>query len=103
MLARTGYRDAGRNEASAMDHATFQGWLDRYIDAWRSGEAGDIGALFSDDVVYSYRPYSTPVQGREAVVADWLKSPDDPGSWEAEYRAVAVDGDTGVAVGESRY
>ena len=86
-----------------MDHAAFQDWLDRYIAAWRSGKADDIGALFSDDVVYSYRPFSEPVRGRDAVVADWLKSPDEPGSWDAEYRPVAVDGDTAVSVGESRY
>ena len=86
-----------------MDHAAFQDWLNRYIAAWRSGAAEDIGALFSEDVVYRYRPYSEPVRGRDAVVADWLKNPDEPGSWEAEYRPVAVEGDTGVSVGESRY
>ena len=86
-----------------MDHAGFQAWLDRYIAAWRSNDARQIGALFSDDVVYSYRPYTEPVRGRDAVVADWLRDPDPPGSWEAEYRAVAVEGDTGVSVGESRY
>lgn len=86
-----------------MDHAAFQDWLDRYIAAWRSGKPDDIGALFSDDVVYSYRPFSEPVRGRDAVVADWLESPDEPDSWDAEYRPVAVDGDTAVSVGESRY
>lgn len=86
-----------------MDHAMFQTWLDRYIAAWRSGSAEDVGALFSDDVVYSYLPYSTPVRGREAIVADWLSDPDEPGTWEAEYHPVAVDGDTAVSVGESRY
>ena len=86
-----------------MDRATFQDWLDRYVAAWRSGDRADIAALFSDDVVYSYRPFTEPVRGRDAVVADWLKDPDEPGSWEAEYRAVAVEGDTGVSVGESRY
>jgi len=86
-----------------MDHAAFQAWLDRYIAAWRSGSADQIGALFSEDVVYSYRPYSDPVRGRAAVVADWLRNPDEPGSWSAEYHPVAVDGDTAISVGESRY
>ena len=86
-----------------MDRATFQNWLDRYIAAWRSGDGDEIGALFSEDVVYRYRPFSEPVAGRDAVVADWLRNPDEPGSWDAEYRAVAVDGDTAVSVGESRY
>ena len=86
-----------------MDHAGFQDWLDRYVAAWRSNDAEQIGALFSADVVYSYRPYTEPVRGRDAIVADWLREPDPPGSWEAEYRAVAFEGDTGVSVGESRY
>jgi ketosteroid isomerase-like protein len=86
-----------------MDHASFQDWLDRYIAAWRSGKADDIGELFSEDVTYSYRPYTEPVRGRAAIVADWLRDPDEPGSWDAEYHPVAVDGDTGVSVGESRY
>ena len=86
-----------------MDHAAFQDWLNRYIAAWRSGDADDIGGLFSEDVVYSYGPYREPVRGRAAVVADWLRSPDEPGSWDAEYHPIAVDGDTAVSVGESRY
>lgn len=86
-----------------MNREMFQTWLDRYVAAWRSGDPDDIGALFSEDVVYSYRPYSPAVRGRAAIVADWLRNPDEPGSWEAEYRPVAVDGDTAVSVGESRY
>ena len=86
-----------------MNDAMFQTWLDRYVAAWRSGNADEIGALFSDDVVYSHGPFRVPVRGREAVIADWLRDPDEPGTWEAEYHPVAVEGDTAVAVGESRY
>ena len=86
-----------------MTHETFQVWLDRYIAAWRSGSAEEIGGLFSEDVVYSYRPFSPAVRGRDAVVADWLRNPDGPGSWSAEYHPLAVDGDTAVSVGETRY
>ena len=52
---------------------------------------------------YAYQPYRDPVVGRAAVVADWLESPDDPGSCEAHYEPYAVDGDRAVAVGTSRY
>jgi len=86
-----------------MDHARFQDWLNRYVAAWRSYDADDIAALFSEDVVYSYRPFSEPVRGRDAIVKDWLENKDEPGSWDAQYRPVAVDGDTCVSVGESRY
>jgi ketosteroid isomerase-like protein len=86
-----------------MDHAAFQNWLNRYIDAWQTGDKAAIGELFSPDARYFYGPYREPVVGREAIVADWTGEPDAPGSWEAEYRPLAIDGDTAVAIGESRY
>ena len=86
-----------------MDHAAFQSWLDRNVAAWRSGDREDIEALFSADATYSYGPYRDPVVGREAIAADWLEDPDAPGTWEAEYEPLAVDGDVAVAIGESRY
>ncbi|HLO35452.1 MAG TPA: nuclear transport factor 2 family protein, partial [Candidatus Deferrimicrobium sp.] len=70
---------------------------------WRSGDPADIGELFSADAAYWYGPYREPVTGRDAIVADWTTDPDAPGSWEAEYRPLAVDGDVAVAIGESRY
>jgi ketosteroid isomerase-like protein len=86
-----------------MDHRSFQAWLDRYIDAWRSAEAVAIGDLFSADATYFYGPYRDPVVGRDAIVRDWTTAPDAPGSWEAKYRPLAVDGEVAVATGESRY
>jgi ketosteroid isomerase-like protein len=86
-----------------MDRSTFQDWLNRYIDAWRTADPTAIGDLFSADATYFYGPYREPVVGREAIVKDWLVNPDEPGSWEAEYRPLAVDGDVAVATGESRY
>jgi hypothetical protein len=86
-----------------MDHATFQAWLDRYIAAWRSTDARDIGELFSADARYFYGPFRDPVVGLDAIVADWTGEPDAPGSWEAAYRPLAIDGDVAVAIGESRY
>jgi ketosteroid isomerase-like protein len=87
-----------------MDHAAFKTWLDRYIDAWRSLDSPAISDLFSEDATYRYHPWDDPVRGRAAIVADWTgEDRDAPGSWEADYRPLTVDGDLGVAVGESRY
>ena len=41
--------------------------------------------------------------GRGAVVAAWLADPDAPGSWEADYEVLAIDGDACVAHGRTRY
>jgi ketosteroid isomerase-like protein len=86
-----------------VDRNGFAAWLADYVAAWRSNDAGAIGALFSEDARYHYGPYSEPVVGRDAIVASWLTNPDDPASWQAGYRPLAVDGDTYVATGESTY
>ncbi len=80
-----------------------QRWLDGYVSAWRSYDPAEIGALFGPDATYRYHPYDEPLIGREAIVADWLESPDAAGSWDAHYEPYAIDGDRAVAVGESRY
>lgn len=65
-----------------------------------------IGALFNEEALYSYRPWESDevtVRGRDAIVASWLESPDDPGSWEAQYQPFAVEAHRAAAVGWSRY
>jgi hypothetical protein len=94
-----------------MDQKTAQDWLNRYVEAWRSYDPADISSLFSEDVAYRYHPYDDPIAGRDAVVASWLgqsasgdaSTRDKPGTYDAEYSPVAVDGDTVVATGTSQY
>ena len=80
-----------------------QRWLDAYVAAWASYDEAEIRALFTDDCTYRYDPFDNPLVGGAAIAADWLKDRDAPGSWEAEYRPFAVEGDRAVAVGETRY
>ena len=94
-----------------MDLESAQNWLNRYVNAWLSYDPDDVAALFSEDVTYRYHPYDEPDVGREAIVAGWLgegesddaSTRDDPGTYEAEYSPVAIDSDTVVATGTSRY
>ena len=86
-----------------MDHAAFKSWLDRYVDAWRLLDPIAIGDLFSLDVRYAFDPFGEAVVGRAAVVAAWRADPDEPGSWEADYKVLAIEGDTFVAHGRTRY
>ncbi len=94
-----------------MDHQTANDWLDRYVHAWITYDPDEISRLFSEDVTYRYHPYDEPIVGRDAVVASWLgedasgdaSTRDAPGTYEADYAPVAVDGDTVVATGTSRY
>jgi ketosteroid isomerase-like protein len=90
-------------------HDDVQAWLDRYIEAWQSYDREAIAALFSEDAEYRYHPWDEPLQGRDAIVEDWLNPGGDPaqrdvpGSVEAAYHPFAVDGDVAVATGTSTY
>ena len=86
-----------------MDKHAFQGWLDRYVEAWKSYDPDQIGALFSEDATYRYHPQDDPERGRDAIVEAWLQEPDEKGTYDAEYRVLAIDGDIHVADGWSRY
>jgi hypothetical protein len=79
-------------------------WLAGYVEAWRTYDRERIAGLFSADAEYRYHAYDEPVRGRDAIVRAWLgEDADQPGTWEAEYRAFAVDGDVAVAVGSTTY
>jgi ketosteroid isomerase-like protein len=94
-----------------MDREAARDWLNRYVEAWISYDPHAVSSLFSEDVEYRYHPNDEPISGRAAVVAAWLgqgdsaeaSTRDAPGTYEAEYSPVAVDGDTVVATGTSRY
>ncbi len=86
-------------------------WLEAYVRAWKTYEREAIAALFADDVSYRYHPYDEPIVGRDAVVGSWLgegepagaSTRDQPGTYEANYRTVAVDGDVAITTGTSTY
>ena len=83
---------------------TVQSWLDAYVDAWRTYDRDAIAGLFAPDATYAYHPYDAePLRGPEAIVSNWLDEADEPGSWDASYRTLMVDGDRAVATGETRY
>ncbi|MDH3190393.1 MAG: nuclear transport factor 2 family protein [Acidimicrobiia bacterium] len=80
-----------------------QEWLDAYVAAWKSNDATAIAALFTTDATYAYNPWGAPLQGVEAIVADWLREPDVPGSWDARYSPHLVAGNEATAIGETVY
>jgi ketosteroid isomerase-like protein len=86
-------------------------WLEAYVEAWETYDRKRIEALFAEDVSYRYHPGDDPIEGRVAVVESWLgegdhpdaSERDEPGTFDAAYRAIAVDGDVAVATGRSSY
>jgi ketosteroid isomerase-like protein len=94
-----------------MEKSDVDQWLERYVEAWNTYDRDQIAALFAEDVSYRYHPYDEPIRGRDAVVESWLgesdqpgaSTRDEPGTYDAGYRAVAVDDDVAVATGASTY
>ena len=78
-------------------------WLRAYVRAWETYDPDAVAALFSEDATYSYYPFDEPVRGRLAIVASWLEGKDPAGTYAADYKPVAIDGNLGVAQGRSRY
>ena len=98
-------------EVGFVDKAEVDRWLRAYVEAWKSYDRDQIGELFSADVRYRYHPHDEPVVGRAELVQSWLgeagyagaSARDEQGTYDAAYRAVAVDGDVAVATGSSTY
>ena len=86
-----------------MERAEVARWLTDYMEAWRTYDRERIGALFAEQAVYRYHPYDEPIVGRDAIVESWFDEPDEPGSYDAAYEPVAIDGDIAVATGSSTY
>jgi ketosteroid isomerase-like protein len=89
-----------------LTHDDLQRWLDAYVDAWRTYDPAAIRALFAEDASYAYHPYDEReevVRGREAIVVNWLEEQDEPGTWEASYRPLVVEGQRAVAEGTTSY
>jgi hypothetical protein len=95
----------------ALDRSKVDSWLMSYVEAWKTYDRASIEALFTEDIQYRWHPYDEPVSGRQAVVDAWLgesaapgaSTRDEQGTYDATYKAIAVDGDTAVSVGATTY
>jgi hypothetical protein len=89
-----------------LDRNSLAGWLDGYVKAWLSYDRDAIGALFSEDATYAWHPWDTGphvARGRAEIVKAWLNDKDKPGTYQAEYAPLAIDGNLAIATGRSRY
>ena len=60
-------------------------------------------ALFADGALYSYHPWDDPLRGPAAIADDWLSDQDEPGTWEANYRPLLIEGNKAVTTGTTSY
>lgn len=90
-----------------MDRKDFDKWVQGYITAWKSNDAQDIAALFSEEATYLTQAFREPWAGRENIVKEWLGRADWTGEpqdvWTFNYHWLAIEGDTGVLDGLTDY
>ncbi len=86
-----------------MERADVARWLGAYVEAWKRYDREAIVALFADTTRYRYHPDDEPIIGSQQIADSWLDDRDEPGSYDAAYAPVAVDGDVAVATGSSTY
>lgn len=77
-----------------VDRAGVATWMDAYRDAWISNDPAEIGALFTDDAVYSINAFDEPWHGREEIVRRWTAGIAQQVSFTFE--VVALEGDVAV-------
>jgi hypothetical protein len=95
--------------AGPITHASVQAWLDAYAKAWETYDAADVAPLFAENAQYRWHPWDEPEIGRDTIVEAWLNpggnasDRDKPGTFKAELRPYAVDGNRAVAIGTCTY
>jgi uncharacterized protein (TIGR02246 family) len=78
-------------------------WVDGYLRAWRTNEADDVAAIFSEDATYYARPQQEPWRGRQQIVQEWLSRKDYQVNWTFEWSLVAIEDDRAVIEGIAVY
>ncbi|MEV0384330.1 nuclear transport factor 2 family protein [Nonomuraea sp. NPDC050643] len=78
-------------------------WIDGYVRAWNTNDPDDIAALFTEGAVYYTEPYSSPWQGLDEIVSQWLGRADKPGEAQFEWHPVSVTEDVSVIQGVTTY
>ncbi len=89
-----------------IDFEMVQHWLDAYHHAWTTYDPDEIGALFTEDAEYRWRPWDegdNVARGRAHIVAAWLENRDAAGTYRGEYRPLLVQDDVTITVGMSFY
>jgi ketosteroid isomerase-like protein len=80
-----------------------ENWMDGYVRAWTTNDAGDIGRLFTDDADYFTAPGRPAWSGRERIVSEWIGRHDEQGTWEFRYEPLAIAGDLAFVRGWTTY
>ncbi len=78
-------------------------WVDAYEVAWANNDPDHIRALFTEDATYRTAPFRKPWTGQDAIVSEWLKRQDEPGTWDFDEKVIGISDDVAFVQGETVY
>lgn len=78
-------------------------WMHDYVKAWSTDDAADVAALFAEEAIYRFLPYREPIEGREAIVAWWIRNGDSNAEWSFEYEITVDEPHIGVVQAITSY
>jgi ketosteroid isomerase-like protein len=73
------------------------GWLRDYGAAWEARDGELAAALFTEDGVYCWGPYETPIEGRAAIRDRWSRATGGQRDVAFRHELLGIDGDRGFA------
>jgi ketosteroid isomerase-like protein len=81
-----------------------QRWVSGYVQAWRTGDAADIAAIFEPDAESHEWPYETHWTGLAEITEGWqARQHWQDGGWEFTWRLLHRTGDTFAVQGLGVY
>lgn len=87
-----------------MTHAKVQGWVDRYVDAWRSSGTSKLAYLFANKITYRVSPWKPALKGLPALEKLWEQARSGPDEvFNLRSEIVAVENQTAVVRVEVEY
>lgn len=95
--------DASASNTARAAPENVRAWMDGYIRAWKSNDAEEVAALFTEDATYLTAPFREPRIGRQEIVDGWLSDRDQPDGWTFEWSPLVASGDLATVIGETRY
>jgi hypothetical protein len=79
-------------------------WVEGYVKAWKTGDPGDIEAIFAEDAESYESPYETAWVGRAAIIEGWrARMGWQEGGWEFDWELLVINGDTFAVKGTGVY
>lgn len=76
---------------------TFKKWLEDYGKYWENKEPDEFGLLFSDDAIYKWTPFDTPLRGRTQIIQEVTRAISTQSEIDFHYEVLSFDGIVGLA------